>query len=96
MSQASVCPTEMTIAETEVKLTCHPIVLLGEADGFAGKTPVLMPHSAVVTFYESGIEMLADGRAVQIVLQHVCGTEDDLLGNVNHPTFVSVLDHLGV
>ena len=61
LSQASVCPAEMTIAATEVKLTLHAIVLLGEADGLTGKTPVLVPHSAVVTFYESGVEVLADG-----------------------------------
>jgi hypothetical protein len=51
----------MIIAETEVKLALHPIVLFGEADSLTGKAPVLMSHSAVVTFYESGIEMLADG-----------------------------------
>ena len=61
LSQATVGPTEMIIAETEVKLAFHPIVLFGEADGLTGKASVLMSHSAVVTFYESGIEMLADG-----------------------------------
>jgi hypothetical protein len=51
----------MTIAETEVKLTFHPVILFGEADGLTGEAPVLMPHGAVVTFYESGVKVLADG-----------------------------------
>ena len=86
----------MIIAETEVKLTLHPIVLFGEADCLTGKASVLMPHSAVVTFYESGIEMLADGGAVQVGVQHGLSTEDDLLANTDDPSLASVLDHLGV
>jgi hypothetical protein len=50
----------MTIAETEVKLTHHAIVLLGEADGLTVDAPVLVPHSAVVTFCERDVEVLAD------------------------------------
>ena len=61
MSQASVCSTEMTIAETEVKLTSHPIIFFGEAHGLTGKATVLMPHGAVVTLYKRGVEVLADG-----------------------------------
>ena len=61
MSQASVRPTEVVIAETEVKLAFHPIILFGETHGLTGEASVLMPHGAVVTFYESCVEMLADG-----------------------------------
>ena len=61
LAQATVRPTEMIIAKTEMKLTFHPIVFLGEAQGLTSEASVLMTHGAVLTFYEGRIEMLAKG-----------------------------------
>ena len=53
-------PTEMVIAEAQVKLPFHPAVFLGETQGLAGEPSVLLTHRTVLTFYESRIEVLAD------------------------------------
>ena len=69
-SQATMYPTKMVVTQAEVKLTLHPVVFLGEAQGLASESSILMAHRAVLSFHESGVEMLADGRAVQVSLQH--------------------------
>ena len=54
-------PAEMVIAETEVELTFHAVVFLGEAPGLTGKASVLVTHGAVLTLYKGGVETLTDG-----------------------------------
>ncbi len=57
--ETTVRPTEMIITKTQVKLTFHPILFLGEGYGLAGEPSILMTQRTILTFYESSIEVTA-------------------------------------
>lgn len=88
--------TEVVVGYTQVHLPIHPICFLGEAKRLSGEASVVLSKGAILSLHEGGVDLGADGGVFQRVLQRLLGAKDHLVGDVHHPTFASVLDHLSI
>lgn len=88
--------TEVVVGDTQMHLPIQPIRFFGEGARLSSESAIVLPHRAILSFHKGGVDLGADRGVRQIFLQRSLGAKDHLVGDVHHPTFSSVFDHLSI
>ena len=87
---------ETVVSQRQLQLLFHPRQFLGKRGRLAGQPPIVLAPGQVIPLHKARVDRRAGGGCGQSRLKRVRASPDPLTGHLDHPSFFTLLNHLGI
>jgi hypothetical protein len=96
LAQAEVGQAEMVVSQRQPQLLFHPRPFLGKRGRLASQPPIVLAPGQVIPLHKARVDRRAGGGCGPSRLKLVRASPDPLTGHLDHPSFFTSLNHLGI